>query len=144
MWNVIKMALKSLLFAAKSQNCPAAGGSALRPLSTVTEYSETMPRLRHTWAASIRSARGINQAILGQKKTFGLLLLSKIMVVRLVAFTAADKFFNLIMGRRRNELRNTAGLVLKLHIFVAVQDLIISFYSRKVQFILVPPPPAFG
>ena len=62
------------------------------------------------------------------------------MVVRMVAFTAADRFFNLIMGRRRNELRNVAGLVLKLRIFVAVQDLIISFYSRKVQFILVPPP----
>ena len=61
------------------------------------------------------------------------------MVVRLVAFTAADRFFNLIMGRRRNELRNAAGLVLKLRIFVAVQYLIISFYTQKVQFILVPP-----
>ena len=64
------------------------------------------------------------------------------MVVRLVAFTSADKFFNLIMGRRRNKLRNAAGLVLKLCIFVAVQDLIISFYTQKVQFILVRP--AFG
>ena len=54
------------------------------------------------------------------------------MVVRLVASTAADRFFNLIMGRRRNELRNAAGLVLKLRIFVAVQDLIISFYTQKV------------
>ena len=62
------------------------------------------------------------------------------MVVRLVAFTAADRFFNLIVGRRRNELRNAAGLVLKLRIFVAVQDLIISFYTQKVQFISVPPP----
>ena len=59
------------------------------------------------------------------------------MVVRLIAFTAADKFFYMIMGRRRNELRNAAGLVLKLRIFVAVQDLIISFYTLKVQFILV-------
>ena len=63
------------------------------------------------------------------------------MVARLVAFTAADRFFNLIMGRRRNELRNAAGLVLKLRLFVAVQDLIISFYTQKVQFMLVPPPP---
>ena len=61
------------------------------------------------------------------------------MVVRLVASTAADIFFNLIMGRRRNELRNAAGLVSKLRKFVAVQDLIISFYTQKVQFILVPP-----
>ena len=66
------------------------------------------------------------------------------MVVRLVAFTAADRFFNLIMGRRRNELRNAAGLVLKLRIFVAVQDMMISFYTQKVQFILVPPPLGFG
>ena len=69
------------------------------------------------------------------------------MVVRLAAFTAAGRFFNLIIGRRRNELRNAAGLVSKLRIFVAVQDLIISFYTQKVQFILMPPPPpppAFG
>ena len=65
------------------------------------------------------------------------------MVVRLVAFTAADRFFNLIMGQRRNELRNAAGHVLKLRIFEAVQDLIISFYTQKVQFILVPPSPRF-
>ena len=64
------------------------------------------------------------------------------MVVGLVAFTAADSFFNLIMGRRRDELRNAVGLVLKLRIFVAVQVLIISFYTQKVQFILVPP--SFG
>ena len=61
------------------------------------------------------------------------------MVVHLIAFTAADRFFNLIMGRRQNELRNAASLVLKLRIFVAVQDLIISFYTQKVQFVLVPP-----
>ena len=61
------------------------------------------------------------------------------MVVRLVAFTAADRFFNLIMGRKRNKVRNAAGLVLKLRIFVVVQDLIISFYTQKVQFILVLP-----
>ena len=90
---------------------------------------------------------GINQAILGQKNTFGSHILSKIMVVHLVVFTAADRFFNLIMGRRQNELGNAAGVVLKLRIFVAVQDLIINFYTQKVQFILVPPPPpppAFG
>ena len=66
------------------------------------------------------------------------------MVVCLEAFTAADRFFNLIMGRRRNELKSAAGLVLKLGIFVPVQDLIISFYTQKVQFILVPTHPAFG
>ena len=65
------------------------------------------------------------------------------MVVRLVAFTAVDRLFNLIIGRRRNELENAAGLVLKLRIFVAVQDLIIGFCKQKVQFISVPPPP-FG
>ena len=62
------------------------------------------------------------------------------MVVHLVVFTAEDRFFNLIMGRRQNELGNAAGLVLKLRIFVAVQDLIINFYTQKVQFILMPPP----
>ena len=59
------------------------------------------------------------------------------MVVHLVAFTAADRFFKFIMGRRRNELRNAASLVLKLRIFVAVQDLIISFYTQKVQFTVI-------
>ena len=39
------------------------------------------------------------------------------------------------MGRLRNELRNAAGLVLKLHIIFAVQDLTISHYMQ----ILVPP-----
>ena len=38
------------------------------------------------------------------------------------------------MGRIRNELRNVAGLILKLRIIVAVQDLKISFYMQ----ILVP------
>ena len=66
------------------------------------------------------------------------------MVVRLVAFTAVDRLFNLIIGRRRNELENAAGHVLKLRIFVAVQDLIIGFRTQKVQFISVPPPPPFG
>ena len=37
------------------------------------------------------------------------------------------------MGRRRNELLNAAGRVFKLHIFAAVQDLIISFYTQKVS-----------
>ena len=39
------------------------------------------------------------------------------------------------MGRRRNELRNAAGLILKLSIIVAVQDLKISFDKQ----ILLPP-----
>ena len=39
------------------------------------------------------------------------------------------------MGRRRDELRKAAGLILKLRIIVAVQDLKISFYKQ----ILVPP-----
>ena len=32
------------------------------------------------------------------------------------------------MGHRQNELRNAAGLILKLLVFVAVEDLKISFY----------------
>ena len=98
MWNVIKMALKLLFFAAKSQILLSGWGSALRPLSTVTKYSETTPRLWHTWATSICSARGINQAILEQKKTFGSYLLRKIMVVRLVAFTAAGRRQDSVTG----------------------------------------------
>ena len=39
------------------------------------------------------------------------------------------------MGRRQNEPRNAADLILKLRIIVAVQDLKISFYVQ----ILVPP-----
>ena len=38
------------------------------------------------------------------------------------------------MGRRRIELRNAAGFILKLRIIVAVQDPKISFYKQ----ILVP------
>ena len=49
------------------------------------------------------------------------------------------------MGSRRDELRNAAGLILKLCVIVAVQDLKISFYMQ----ILVPPhfwlmPPHFN
>ena len=40
------------------------------------------------------------------------------------------------MGRRRNELRNAAGLILKLRMLLAEQDLKISFYMQA----LVPPP----
>ena len=39
------------------------------------------------------------------------------------------------MGHRQNELRNAAGLILKLRVNVVVQDLKISFYMQ----ILVPP-----
>ena len=38
------------------------------------------------------------------------------------------------MGRRRNELKTAAGLIFKLRLIVAVQDLKISFYKQ----ILVP------
>ena len=44
--------------------------------------------------------------------------------------------FQAIIGRRRNELKNAAGLVSKLRIIVAVQDLKISFHKQ----ILVLPP----
>ena len=40
------------------------------------------------------------------------------------------------MGRRRNELRNAVGRILKLRIIVAVQDLKISFHEQ----IFVPSP----
>ena len=45
------------------------------------------------------------------------------------------QIFQAIIGHGRNELQNAAGLSLKLHITVAVQDLKISFYKQ----ILVPP-----
>ena len=61
--------------------------------------------------------------------------LSKILVARLVAITAVDRFFKRLRGRRRNDLKNAAGLILKLRIIVAVQDLKISFDEQ----ILVPP-----
>ena len=34
------------------------------------------------------------------------------------------------MGRRQNELRTAAGLIFKLRVIVAVQDLKISFYKQ--------------
>ena len=46
------------------------------------------------------------------------------------------------MGRRQNELRNAAGLILKLPTLVAVQDPKISFYKQILvpsHFWLVPP-----
>ena len=43
------------------------------------------------------------------------------------------------MGRWRNELRNAAGLAQKLRIFIAVQDLIISFYVQKFSLFKCPP-----
>ena len=46
------------------------------------------------------------------------------------------------MGRRQNELKNTAGLVLKLRIILAIQALKISFYKQilvPAHFWLVPP-----
>ena len=46
------------------------------------------------------------------------------------------------MGRRRNELRNAASLILKLRIIVAAQNLKISFYMQilvPLHFWLVPP-----
>ena len=70
-----------------------------------------------------------------KKKKFGSPL-SKIQVARLVTFTAVDRFFERFNGRRRNELRNAAGLILKLRKIVAVHDLKISFCRQ----ILVPPP----
>ena len=39
------------------------------------------------------------------------------------------------MGRRRNELRKAAGLILKLRIIVVVQDMQMRFFMQ----ILVPP-----
>ena len=43
------------------------------------------------------------------------------------------------MGRRRKDLRNAAGLILKLRIFVAVQDLNNSFYRQKFNLFYCPP-----
>ena len=40
------------------------------------------------------------------------------------------------MGHRQNEIRNAAGLILKIRIIVAVQNMKISFHMK----ILVPPP----
>ena len=46
------------------------------------------------------------------------------------------------MGRRRNELRNAAGRILKLRRIAAVQDLKFSFYMQILvspRYWLVPP-----
>ena len=62
------------------------------------------------------------------------------LVACLVVVTAANKFFNSIMGRRRNELYKTLPVeFLKLNIFAAVQDLIISFNTQKVSLFKCPP-----
>ena len=78
---------------------------------------------------------GANLGSFCAKKHFWFTSLSKIQVARLVAFTAVDRFFEWFNGCRRNELRNAAGLILKLRKIVAVHDLKISFYMQ----ILVPP-----
>ena len=62
---------------------------------------------------------GVNQAGFVQKKCVWFTSLSKILVARLVAFTAVDRFYQAIMGGRRNELKNAAGLILKLRVIVA-------------------------
>ena len=59
MRNVVKMASKLPLFAAKSQKSP-------RPPSTVTKYSVTILWL--AWVASVYLAWGLNQTIFVQKK----------------------------------------------------------------------------
>ena len=46
--------------------------------------------------------------------------------------------FQAIKTLRRNKLRNVSGLILKLRIIVAVQDLKISFYKQTLV------PPTFG
>ena len=55
------------------------------------------------------------------------------LVARLVAFAAVN--IQAIMGHGQNELRNAAGLILKLRVIVAVQDMKIGLY----MYILVPP-----
>ena len=44
------------------------------------------------------------------------------------------------MGCRRNELRNAACLILKLRMFVAVQDLNSSFVRKSSVYFSAPPP----
>ena len=62
------------------------------------------------------------------------------LVACLVVVTAANKFFNSIMGRRRTSYKTLPVEFLKLNIFAAVQDLIISFYTQKVSLFKCPPP----
>ena len=60
-------------------------------------------------------------------------------MARLVAITAVDTVdFQAIMGRRRNDRKNAAGLILKLRIIGAVQDLKIRFCMQ------ISVPPTFG
>ena len=80
-------------FASKLQKLPSVWGSAPRPPSTVTKYLVTMSVCDTVELHQFVQHRG-NQAVFVQKKTnFWFTALSKILVARLAAFTAVDKFF---------------------------------------------------
>ena len=62
------------------------------------------------------------------------------LVACLVVVTAANKFFNSIIGRRRNELLNAAGRVFKIAHICGRARSDYQFLYAKVQFDLVLPP----
>ena len=89
--SMIKMALKSLFFCSKIAQ--RLGDPPARPINIHLIFSIYV-RLWHAWVASVCSARGLNQVVFGKKIYFWFISsLSKILVERLVAFTAVDRFF---------------------------------------------------
>ena len=97
-WNVIKI----VIFVAKSHS-----GWALCALW----YAKLL--LWYAWVASVYLARGLNWITFVQKNfTFGLnpLPLSRILVALLVAFTAAERFFERLYGTHKKRCRLSASL----------------------------------
>ena len=98
--NVIEMALKLLFLSQNYKNRPAAGDSDPRPLfvthlSGISLFS-TGPKLENFWAKNF--AFGSNP-----------LPLSKIQVALLVAFTAADRFFERLCGPHTKGAKKRCG-----------------------------------
>ena len=91
-------------------------------------YECLCPSMIRFSCISLFNTRAKSGSFCVKKIYFWFTSLSKILVARLVAFTAVDKIFQATIGHRRNQLRNAVGLILKLLIIVIVQDLNISFY----------------
>ena len=125
------------------KNCTTAGGTALRPPSTITKFSDYAPSVTSLNCNTLFSTGAKSGSFCAKKKQLLVPTLSKILDACWVAFTAVDKTFQAIMSCRRDELRKNAGLILKLCIIAAVQDLKISFHKQfsvpPPHFWLVPP-----
>ena len=75
------------------KNCPAAGASAPRPPSAVTNYLVTMPICDTLELHQFVRHRAKSGSFCVKKNNFWFTPVSKILVARVVALTAVDRFF---------------------------------------------------